>query len=230
MKHPNMALIDAIRSRRSCRAFSSRPVPLEIVRELLTSAGRAPSGGNLQPWHVHVLTGHALDDFVAVVEMEAREHPRGQGAEYMVYPPDLWDPYRSRRYRCGEDLYASLGLARGDKPARFRQMAQNLRFFGAPVGLFFSVDRRFDAGQWADLGLFMQTFMLLARAYDLDTCAQESWAGWHRTVAGHLGFPPEHQLFCGMALGYADLTHPINGFRTERAALQEYATFIGFDG
>jgi nitroreductase len=191
------------------------------------TAGLAPSGGNLQPWHVHVLTGDRLRDFVALVEREAVESPRGQGSEYAVYPPDLWDPYRSRRYRCGEDLYAALGLAREDKPARLRQLARNLRFFDAPVGLFFSLDRRFDQGQWADLGLYMQTVMLLARAYDLDTCAQEIWAAWHRTVAGYLEFPPERQLFCGMALGYAEPSHPINGFRTERAMLADYVTFVG---
>jgi nitroreductase len=222
-----MNLVDAIQSRHSCRAFLSRPVPPDLLRELLTLAAQAPSGGNLQPWHVHALGGERLIDFLKLIEREAVEFPRGHGAEYVVYPPDLWDPYRARRYKCGEDLYGSLTIPRDDKPARLRQLAQNLRFFGAPVALFFSIDQRFDAGQWADLGMYIQTFMLLACGQGLATCAQESWAAWHATVVRYLGIPEGQQLFCGMALGYADEANPINGFRTERAPLHEFVTFSG---
>ena len=113
-------------------------------------------------------------------------HPRGEGSEYDIYPPDLWDPYRSRRYKCGEDLYATIGVAREDKLGRLRQFARNYQFFGAPVGLFFCIDRRLGPPQWSDLGMYMQSVMLLAREHGLHTCAQEAWSVWHRTVGEFL--------------------------------------------
>ena len=202
-------------------------MPAAVVRDVLTMARLAPSGGNLQPWRVHVLAGEPLERFLAVIEATARDESGERSAEYAVYPPNLWEPYRTRRYRCGESLYAALAIPREDKVARRRQLARNLRFFGAPVGLFFSLDRRFDSGQWADLGMFMQTLMLVARGHGLETCAQESWATFHATIARFLEFPPEQQLFCGMALGYADQAAPINGCATARAPLEDFVTFLG---
>ena len=153
----------------------------------------------------------------------------GEGSEYHVYPPNLHEPYRSRRFKCGEDLYASIGIARENKPARLMQFARNYEFFGAPVGLFFSIDRRMGADQWADVGMFMQNIMLLARAHGLHTCPQEAWAVWPKTVAEFLGMPAEHMLFCGMALGHGDESAPVNSWRTERASLAEFATLRGFE-
>ena len=152
----------------------------------------------------------------------------GEEPEYDIYPPGLWEPYRSRRFKCGEDLYATIGVKREDKLARLLQFARNYEFFGAPVGLFFYLDRRLGPPQWSDVGMYMQSVMLLAREHGLDTCAQEAWSVWHRTVGEYLGAPPELMLFSGMALGWRDESAPINRLRTERAPLEEFASLRGF--
>ncbi|MGH8178945.1 MAG: nitroreductase [Steroidobacter sp.] len=224
-----MDVSTAIDSRMSCRAFLDTSIARETIVSILETAKRAPSGGNLQPWMVHVLTGAPLAEFVSIIRGKLRTQPMGEGAEYNVYPPNLHDPYRSRRFRCGEDLYATINIARENKLARLQQFARNYEFFGAPVALFFAVDRRMGADQWADLGMFMQNIMLLAREQGLHTCAQEAWAVWHRTVGEFLRLPAEQMLFCGMALGYRDENAPINSLRTDRAALEEFATLRGFD-
>jgi len=222
-------VIEAVSSRISCRAFLPAPVPAATVRAILDAARRAPSGGNLQPWHVHVLTGEPLTELVAAIRRKLPAEPQGEGSEYDIYPPGLVEPYRSRRFQCGEDMYATINVGRENKLARLLQFARNYEFFGAPVGLFFSVDRRLGPPQWSDLGMYMQTVMLLARAHGLHTCAQESWSVWHRTVGEHLQLAPELMLFAGMALGYMDPSHPINTLRTQRATLDEFATLRGFD-
>jgi nitroreductase len=223
-----MNVSTAIDTRMSCRAFLSTPVARDIVIDILERAKRAPSGGNLQPWLVHVLTGEPLNELVGIVREKARTMPRGEGTEYPIYPPNLHEPYRSRRYKVGEDLYATIGIARADTLGRIRQFARNNEFFGAPVGLFFSIDRRMGIDQWADVGMLMQNIMLLARERGLHTCAQEAWATWHRTVCEFIGIPSEHMLFCGMALGYRDEEAPINRLRSERAELEEFVTMRGF--
>jgi nitroreductase len=224
-----MNVSTAIDTRMSCRAFTSAPVAREIVVDILERAKRAPSGGNLQPWRVHVLSGAPLTELIGIVRERARKMPRGEGAEYPVYPPNLHEPYRSRRFQVGEDLYATIGIAREDTLGRLRQFARNYEFFGAPVALFFSIDRRMGCDQWADVGMFMQNIMLLARERGLHTCAQEAWSSWHRTVGEFLGIPGEHMLFCGMALGYRDEAAPINRLRSQRAPLEEFVTLRGFD-
>lgn len=225
-----MHVSTAIDTRMSCRAFLDTPVPRETLVSILETAKRAPSGGNLQPWLVHVLTGEPLREFLEIIRSKSRKQPTGEGTEYNVYPPDLHEPYRSRRFKCGEDMYATIGIERENKPGRLRQFARNYEFFGAPVALFFCVDRRMGQDQWADIGMFMQNIMLLAREHGLHTCPQEAWAVWHQTVASYLKLPAELMLFCGMALGYADTDAPINQVRTQRAALPEFATLRGFDG
>jgi nitroreductase len=227
-RHHTMDLIEAIESRMSCRAFLDTPVPSETVRAILLRAARAPSGGNLQPWLVHALTGQPLAQLLDLVRTKQSTNPAGEGTEYPIYPPDLHEPYRSRRFKCGEDLYATIGVPRQDKVSRLRQFARNYELFGAPVALFFVMDRRMGADQWADVGMFMQTIMLLARQYGLHTCPQEAWANWHRTIGEFLKLPQEQMLFCGMALGYRDENAPINRLRTERAPLSEFATLRGF--
>ncbi len=223
-----MSVTEAMRSRMSCRAFLPTPVPLATIREILDVARQAPSGGNVQPWHVHVLTGAPLDDLRARIRASLPQHPRGEGPEYHIYPPELPQAYRNRIFKCGEDLYATINIARADKPARLTQFARNYEFFGAPVGMFFSLDRRMGAPQWSDMGMLIQSIMLLARERGLHTCAQESWAVWHRMVGEFLGLEPELMLFCGLAIGFRDETAPINTLRTERAALDEIAVFRGF--
>jgi nitroreductase len=223
-----MDVRDAVASRFSCRAFLPTPVPLATVREILERAARAPSGGNLQPWRVHALAGAALEDLKARIRPYAPDNPRGEGAEYEVYPSPLKEPYHSRRFQVGADLYRAIGIPREDRPARYRQYAQNFEFFGAPVGLLFTVDRSMGPPQWSDLGMFIQTVMLLARAYGLHTCSIEAWTHWHKTASAFLALPAEEMVFCGMALGHADPAAPINGWRSTREDLDGFANFSGF--
>ncbi|MEM7708890.1 MAG: nitroreductase [Pseudomonadota bacterium] len=223
-----MELTEAVRSRYSARAFLPKEVSETTVRRVLDRAAQAPSGGNLQPWHVYALGGAALQELLREVATRLPGNPRGEPAEYDVYPTSLKEPYRTRRYRCGEDLYASIEIPRDDKLGRLRQFAKNLTCFGAPVCLFFAIDRTMGRNQWAHLGMFMQTVMLLAREEGLHTCAQEAWSAWHETVSRHVSLPEELMLYCGMALGYADEQAPINRWRTERAPRDEWCTLRGF--
>ena len=223
-----MNIFDALDSRYSCRAFRSDPVPERTVREILGAAGRAPSGGNLQPWHVHALAGTPLAELLADVETTMQEMPRGETPEYRIYPTDLKEPYASRRFGSGEALYAALGVSREDKAGRGRQFRQNFRLFGAPVGLFVYLDRCMGPPQWADCGMFLQSVMLAARAHGLHTCAQEAWAQWHGLLARHLRPDPVHMFFCAIALGHADEDAPVNRWRSVRASLDDVASFRGF--
>ena len=223
-----MNVSKAVESRMSCRAFLPTPVPESTVREILEAARRTPSGGNLQPWHVFALTGEPLTDLVSTIRSKLPTHPRGDGAEYDVYPRKLGEPYRTRRFRVGEDMNATIGISREDKLGRLLQFARNYEFFGAPVGLFFCIDRQMGPPQWSDLGMYMQTVMLLAREQGLHSCAQEAWCIWHRTVGEFLALPPELMLFAGMALGHRDPDAPINRLKSERAPLEEFASLRGF--
>jgi nitroreductase len=172
-----MNVEEAIQARYSCRAFlPDKPVERHTVEHLLKVAAQAPSGGNLQPWQVIVLSGEALAALVADVKAQAETLPRGEETEYRIYPKDLKEPYFSRRHKCGEDLYATIGVAREDKQGRLKQYRRNMELFGAPVGLFVYLDRQMQPGQWSDAGMFIQTFMLAAAGQGLATCAQEFWA------------------------------------------------------
>ena len=224
-----MDVRDAVASRYSCRAFLPTPVPIETVKDILNCAARAPSGGNLQAWLVHVLAGDRLEALRDQLRPRfAKELPRGEGAEYQVYPRDLKEPYYTRRVRVGEQLYASIGIPREDRPARYRQFGRNYLFYDAPVGMFVCVDRIMGGPQWSDLGGFIQNVCLLARAHGLHSIAQEAWTSWHKTVSAFLKLPPEHILFCGIALGHADEEAPINRWRSEREPVEAFATFEGF--
>ncbi len=224
-----MDVRDAVATRFSCRAFAPTPVPLATVRDILARAARSPSGGNLQPWRVHALAGAPLEDLKARIRPHAPAIPRGEGAEYAVYPDPLKEPYNARRFEVGALLYRAIGIPRQDRPGRYRQYARNFEFFGAPVGLFFSIDRTMGPPQWSDVGMYIQTVMLLARAEGLHTCGIEAWTRWHKTVSAFLDLPPELMLFCGMALGYADPAAPINQWRAPREPVEAFATFSGFN-
>ena len=224
-----MDVCDAVASRYSCRAFLPTPVPLGIVRDIVERAARAPSGGNLQPWLVHAIAGERLGALKDQLRPRfAAELPRGEGAEYEVYPRDLKEPYYTRRSRVGSQLYHSIGIPREDRAGRYRQFARNYLFYDAPVGIFVSMDRIMGPPQWSDVGGFIQNIMLLARAHGLHTCPQEAWTSWHKTVSAFLHLPPEHILFCGIALGFADESAPINAWRAEREPLDTFAVFEGF--
>ena len=222
-----MDVRDAVASRFSCRAFLDRPVPKDLVREILDRAARAPSGGNLQPWIVQALAGAPLAELKARVR-RPEMLPWGEGAEYDIYPADLKEPYRARRTQVGAALYASIGVKREDRPGRYRQYARNYEFYDAPVALLFFIDRSMGPPQWSDLGGYIQTVTLLARGFGLHTCGQEAWTHWHKTVYALLKTPPELILFCGMALGYADDSAAINSWRTPREPVDAFATFSGF--
>jgi nitroreductase len=221
-----MNISEAISSRFSVRAFLDGPVSEEQIHRILNRARQAPSGGNLQPWHVYVVAGQPFNELKALIRARSVELPQGEEPEYAVYPPNLPEPYRSRRFKCGEDLYAAIGIKREDKLARIAQFAKNLGAFGAPMVLYFAIDRFMGVNQWAHLGMFMQTIMLLATEEGLDTCAQESWSAFHDTISNFIELPDEQMIYCGMAMGYADREHPINQWRTERAPLKDVARFI----
>lgn len=220
-----MKVSDALASRKSIRAFRPDPVSSDTIREILRVASRAPSGGNVQPWRVRVLTGAARDELVRRVAEKRKDMPMGEAPEYNIYPPKLTEPYRTRRFRVGEMMYETLGIPREDKMARLKSFSRNWEFFGAPVGLIFTMDRQMQEGQWADLGMFMQSIMLLAREHGLHTCPQEAWATFHPVLREYLKIPDNEMIFCGMALGYGDDEAAINTLQSERAPLDEIVTF-----
>jgi nitroreductase len=223
-----MQVSKAVEARRSVRAFLDKPVATEKILDLLAQAARAPSGGNLQPWRVAVLNGEAMQRFKGVMEDRLAGVPRpgGDRVEYAVYPPALKEPYRSTRFRVGEQMYALIGIAREDRPARLRWFANNFRFFGAPAAIFCFVDRSMGPPQWSDLGMFLQTFMLLAEEAGLGTCAQECWSQWPGTVGDFCAMDPELMLFCGVAIGHADPAAAVNGLRSEREPLQSWVKVL----
>jgi len=219
-----MKVSEALATRKTIRAFRPDPVPLETVREILRLAARAPSGGNLQPWKAYVLIGEARDELVRRVAEKRKQTPMGEAPEYHIYPPNLSEPYKTRRNRVGEAMYATMGIPREDKMARLKFFAGNWEFFGAPVGLIFTIERQMQQGQWSDLGMFLQSIMLLAREHGLHTCPQEAWAVWHSVIREYLSVPADQMIFCGMAIGHADETAPVNRLVTERAGLEEFVT------
>lgn len=224
-----VSVTEAVTTRRSVRAFLDRPVPTQTICDLLEKSARAPSGGNVQPWQVAIVNGQAMTRFKAIMErrLAGEARPGGDGAEYAVYPPKLKEPYRSYRFAIGEEMYALLGIAREDRPARLRWFANNYRFFGAPAAIFCFVDRVMGAPQWSDLGMFLQSFMLLAREAGLDSCAQECWVNYGGTVADFCGTPPEQMLFCAVAIGHADPDAPVNRLRSSRAPTSDWLRVIG---
>lgn len=223
-----MNVSEAVMRRNAVRAFKPDPVPGALVREILDIAKKAPSGGNLQPWRVYALGGAALAEFKALIAQKIESGTMGETPEYDVYPPGLWEPFRRRRKETGAQRYAALGVSEKD-PVALRQLSvRNYQFFGAPVGLFFCLDRRLGPPQWSDMGMYMQTVMLLAVERGLDTCPQESWANWPKSVAAYLGLPDDHMLFAGMSMGYRDESHPLNAIRTARETLEDFAELRGF--
>jgi nitroreductase len=218
----------ALISRRSVRAFLPKPVPRADIEAILAVAGRAPSGTNTQPWKAYVLTGASLaglsDKLTAAYDDPDRE--TNHQAEYRYYPRRWESPYIDRRRKVGWDLYGLLGIEKGDKTRMHRQHAQNFRFFGAPVGLMFTIDRTLELGSWLDYGMFLQSVMVAARGRGLDTCPQAAFTQFHRIIADHLGMPEHEQLVCGMSLGWADPGAQVNTLRTDRESVDGFAKFF----
>ncbi len=225
-----MDVFEAVASRYSCRAFLPTPVPEHIVRDIVARAARAPSAGNMQPWRIYALAGRRIDELKTLLAPRmATELPRGEGTDYPIYPEPLTEPYKTRRFQVGELLYKAIHIPREDKPARYRQYSRNYQFFGAPVALFFARETAHGPAQWADIGGYLQTVCLLARGHGLHTCPQQAWVSFHRTVRAFLDLPPHLMIYSGMALGYADENAPINGWRSPRASVDEFASFSGFE-
>ena len=222
-----LAVDGAIETRRSIRAFLGTPVPPETIRRILEVASRAPSGTNTQPWRVHVLAGAARDRLTAAVCRAFDEEPDAHRMEYDYYPDKFFEPYLSRRRKVGWDLYGHLGIVKGDAEGMRLAHRRNFEFFGAPVGLVFTIDRRLGRGSWIDAGMFMQNIMIAARARGLDTCAQAAWAQFHRVIESQLALPAEEMVVCGMALGHADPAAPANALVTDRVPVSGFAVFHG---
>lgn len=221
-----MNVSDAVKSRISVRAFLDKPVDDALIREVLSKAARSPSGGNVQPWRLYVLNGDAHAKFLAMMNEKLDSNYPGEPPEYDIYPPSLKDPYRSTRFKVGEDMYAKLDIKREEKPKRLEWLKNNQRFFGAPAALFCYVDRVMGPPQWSDLGMYLQTAMLLFQEAGVDTCAQESWSRWHKTVSDFVGAPEELMMFCALAIGYKDAEHPVNSLVSDREPLEKFATFL----
>ena len=222
-----MNVTEALNSRRSVRGFLDKAVSADVIRQVLQTAARSPSGGNLQPWHIHVISGDAMRELKTLMARRVIEAPGGEGSEYNIYPENLWPPYRDRRYKVGEDLYASLSIPREDKAGRARQFARNFQFFGAPVAMFCFIDRAMGQAQWSDLGMFLQSVMLLLREQGLDSCAQECWSIYPQTISRFVSAPENQMLFCGLAIGHEDPNEPANRLITQRAAVEEFVRFHG---
>lgn len=215
--------------RRSVRGFLSKSVSRTTVEHLLTISACAPSGSNIQPWRVYVLSNEALKSFCAVLgERHNAEEPTK--IEYQYYPAVWASPYLDRRRKAGWGLYQLAGVSRGDREAAHRQRGRNFNFFGAPVGMVFTLDRSLGQGAWLETGMFMQNLMIAARSLGLDTCAQASIAGYPDSVRKFLQLQENELVLCGMALGYADHTEPTNTLRTEREDLDVFATFVDQSG
>ena len=223
----DMTADDAITSRRSIRAYLPTPVPRETIEDILRVAARAPSGTNTQPWHVHVLTGDALKGLTARIAAvfddpaQAAKHTE----EYAYYPEQWVSPFVDRRRKVGWDLYQLLGIGKTDRTRMHAQHARNFRFFDAPVGLIFTIDRIMGQGSWLDYGMFLQNVMVAARARGLDTCPQAAFTQFHRLIQEELAIPADQMLVCGMALGHADPDAIENTLVTEREPVAAFATF-----
>jgi nitroreductase len=216
---------DAITSRRSIRAFLPTPVPRRTVEEILAVSSRAPSGTNMQPWKVHVVTSAAKDRLAAAVVGAFLDHRAVHEQEYKYYPDRFPEPYLSRRRKVGWDLYGLLGISKGDTERMRQQHARNHIFFDAPVGMIFTIDRALEIGSWLDYGMFLENIMVAARGRGLDTCPQAAFAPFHKVIRAELGIPESEIVICGMSLGYGDPDAPENALVTERVPVGEFATF-----
>jgi nitroreductase len=222
------AVDQAITSRRSIRAFLPTPVPRQTIEQILRVAARAPSGTNTQPWRVYVLTGASkttLTDKILRAYDDPEERQR-HTEEYAYYPREWVSPYIDRRRKVGWDLYGLLGIAKTDKQRMHQQHGRNYRFFDAPVGMIFTIDRIMEQGSWMDYGMFLQNIMVAARARGLDTCPQAAFTQFHRVIAEHLQLPSNEMVVCGMSLGHADPQAVENTLVTEREEVAAFARFL----
>jgi nitroreductase len=219
-----MDVYEAVTSRRAVRGFTDEPVPREVLQRVLTAAGNAPSGSNIQPWRIYVVTGAPLAQLKKVATERVESKDLWDEREYVMYPDDMKSPYSDRRSAFGRDRYGALGIERGDWDAIQRAAIANWNCFGAPAALFCYIDRDLGRPQWSDLGMYLQTVMLLLRAEGLSSCPQMAWSQVRKSVAEVVSPPDELMLFCGMSIGYEDPT--VDFVHNARAPLDELVTFI----
>jgi nitroreductase len=220
----SLSVSEALETRITARQFLDKAVAEDVLRGLLEKAMRSPSGGNLQPWKLHVMTGETLSKF----KKEASEITLAGKLEeptYPAYPSPLWEPQRSWRYKLGEDMYATLDIPRENKMGRIVWLAQNAKFFEAPVGIIITGDKRLDMPQHMDIGIFLQSLMLLAREAGLHTAPQGWWRNWTSVCHKYLNIPETEEVLVGMAIGYGDPDAPVNDLYADRASLDEVSRF-----
>jgi len=220
----NLSIEEAIAGRRSVRQFLSRTVDHETIESILATASRAPSGSNIQPWHVHVLQGTVKSD-LEIRLLSAYDKGDLGAEEYQYYPSPWREPFLTRRRKVGWDLYTLLGIERSNKTAMSEQLRRNFHFFGASVGLIFTIDRDLPIGSWLDYGMFLQNIMIAARDKGLETCPQQAFAAYHKIIRDCLAIGDDQIVVCGMALGFADWQATVNKLTTERLLPTEFATF-----
>lgn len=223
-----LSVDDAVNRRLSVRAFTDEPISREDLVAWLETAQRAPSGGNVQPWRVIAVAGPEKDAVIARAAAVLAESPKGEPTDRPIYPENLWGIYNDRRKRVGEMMYEALDIPRENRAARLAWFSNNFQFFGAPVALFFVIDERMGHGQWAHMGMFMQTLALLAVEREWGTCMQECWGILRPSLKAHFALEETEMVYCGMAVGHPDWGHPVNALRAERAPLAEFADLKGF--
>ena len=222
------AVDDAIRSRQSVRAFLPNPVGRTTVEELLRLASRSASGSNIQPWRVRVIAGDAKTRLTqAIFDAVDRDGFEPHQREWNYYPVRWREPFHGRRRKIGWDMYSLLGVAKGDFEGTQQARMRNYEFFGAPVGMIFTLDEDLEIGSWLDLGIFLGSIMIAARGQGLHTCPQAAFADFHSVIRPLLNIPENEIIICAMALGHIDPDAPVNGLKTERADLDAFATFDG---
>jgi nitroreductase len=223
------AVDEAIRSRQSVRAFLPTPVERAKVEELLRLASRSASGSNIQPWRVRVIAGETKVRLTqAIFDAVARDGFEPYQREWNYYPVRWREPFLGRRRKIGWEMYSLLGVAKGDFEGTQQARMRNYEFFGAPVGMMFTLDEDLEIGSWLDLGIFLGSIMIAARGQGLHTCPQAAFADFHSVIRPVLDIPENEIIVCGMALGHVDPDAPVNGLKTERADLAAFATFDGF--
>jgi len=221
-------VLEALRTRRSIRAFRPEPVPRALVERILHDAARAPSGTNIQPWKIHVVAGPVRQRLEREVLAHRETNPPDQKAEF-PRTGKRKEPYASRMRTLGKCMYGLIGIPKGDRQASWAQWGRNFKFFDAPVGLIFTIDKDLDRMSYCDVGMFMQSIMLAAKAHGLDTCAQGAWNNYWSVTRRVLAVPDDEYIIAGIALGYADDGAPVNALVSEREPLDAFATFHGFD-
>ncbi len=216
--------LQAILTRKSVRGFLPDPVSTDDIRTILHAAARAPSGSNIQPWKVHVVSG-ASRDALAQALMQAHDNGEQEQREYQYYPVKWREPYLARRRETGWSLYNTLGITREDKAGMKRQHGRNFAFFDAPVVLFITLDNDMETGSWMDTGMFIQTIMIAARSLGLHTCPQAALSNYPGIIRQHLQIADDQIIACGISLGYEDTEHPANQFSTSRIGVDEFTVF-----